>query len=147
MKKTNTYKGIFPIKNKEKYVGTKQPTYRSSWEYYFMSFLDNNPNILGWASESITIPYYNPLKNTHTVYVPDFFVVLLDKNKKKRILVIEIKPEKEVTMEHAKTKYDKFSVVQNHAKWKAASLWCKKHGFEFHIMTEKQLFTGKGITR
>jgi len=28
--------GKYKVKNPEKYVGTKEPTYRSSWEFMFM---------------------------------------------------------------------------------------------------------------
>ena len=49
--------GIYKIKHPEKYVGSKDPTYRSSWEYTFMSFCDNNPSVQQWASEPVRIPY------------------------------------------------------------------------------------------
>jgi hypothetical protein len=40
----------------------------------FMMFLDSNDNIVQWASESITIPYRNPITGKQSMYVPDFFV-------------------------------------------------------------------------
>ena len=67
---SNNYsQGKFQVKNPEKYVGKGVPTFRSSWEHVFMSFCDNNPNILKWASESIKIPYRNPLTGKQTIYV------------------------------------------------------------------------------
>ena len=66
--------GQFQIRNPEKYVGKKTPTYRSGWEFVFMQFCDNNDNILQWASESISIPYRNPLTGKNTIYIPDFFI-------------------------------------------------------------------------
>ena len=72
-------KGKFTPKNPEKYVGLKNPLYRSSWEWAFMNFCDNNPSIQRWASESIKIPYRNPVTNRQTVYVPDFFIQYVDK--------------------------------------------------------------------
>ena len=39
-------KGKFIPKNKEKYVGTKMPTYRSSWEQAFMRLCDEHPNVI-----------------------------------------------------------------------------------------------------
>ena len=38
--------GKYIIKNPEKYIGKRAPTYRSSWEFTFMSFADNNPSVL-----------------------------------------------------------------------------------------------------
>ena len=35
-----------------------------------------------WASESIKIPFQNPLTGRHTVYVPDFFIQYNNKNGK-----------------------------------------------------------------
>ena len=63
-------KGKFIPKNKEKYVGTKMPTYRSSWEQAFMRLCDEHPNVYKWASESIRIPYRHPLTGKYTIYVP-----------------------------------------------------------------------------
>ena len=66
--------GKFTPKHAEKYVGKKSPTYRSSWEFHFMKFCDENPAIQAWASEAVKIPYRNPLTGRHTIYVPDFFI-------------------------------------------------------------------------
>ena len=76
-------KGKFYPKNQEKYIGLKTPTYRSSWEQAFMRLCDEHPNVSKWASESIKIPYRHPFTGKYTVYVPDFFVVYVDKNGKK----------------------------------------------------------------
>ena len=66
--------GKFQPKNPDKYVGRRSPTYRSSWEFAFMKFCDENPAIQSWASEAVKIPYRNPLTGRHTIYVPDFFI-------------------------------------------------------------------------
>ena len=73
-------KGRYILKNQEKYVGTKTPMYRSSWEQAFMRLCDEHPNVYKWASESIRIPYRHPLTGKYTIYVPDFFIVYNDKN-------------------------------------------------------------------
>ena len=72
-------RGKFYPKNAEKYVGLKTPTYRSSWEHAFMRLCDEHPNVYKWASESIKIPYRHPFTGKYTVYVPDFFIVYVDK--------------------------------------------------------------------
>ena len=48
--------GKYAVKNPEKYMGKRIPTYRSSWEFAFMNFCDNNPAVLNWTSESVKIP-------------------------------------------------------------------------------------------
>ena len=45
--------GVYTPINASKYIGKKQPRYRSGWELAFMRFCDNNDNVLQWASESI----------------------------------------------------------------------------------------------
>ena len=90
-------RGPFTPKYPDKYIGKKTPTYRSSWEWAFMNFCDNNPSIINWASESIKIPYQNPLTGKHTIYVPDFFIQYVDKNGKSMSELIEIKPKKQTT--------------------------------------------------
>jgi hypothetical protein len=51
----NFARGKFSLKNPAKYVGTKTPTYRSSWEQSFMRLCDEHPNVYQWASEAIRI--------------------------------------------------------------------------------------------
>ena len=53
--------GRFEMKNPSKYVGKKTPLSRSSWEFVFMRMLDEHPGVENWASESIQIPYRDPL--------------------------------------------------------------------------------------
>lgn len=132
--------GKYTIKNSEKYVGKTAPTYRSSWEYTFCAFCDNNPAILQWASESIKIPYFNPVSGKNTIYVPDFLIVYNDKNNKKHVELIEIKPSKETTMENAKSTRDKYMVAINMAKWQAAQKFCQAQGMQFRIVTEFDIF-------
>ena len=57
----NFRQGTYQVQNPDKYVGKNTPRFRSGWEMSFMHFLDTNDNILQWASESISIPYRNPL--------------------------------------------------------------------------------------
>ena len=82
-------KGKFHPKNQEKYIGLKTPTYRSSWEHAFMRLCDEHPNVYQWASESIKIPYRHPISGKYTIYVPDFFIVYVDKNGKKHAEIID----------------------------------------------------------
>lgn len=132
--------GKYHVKNPEKYMGKRSPSYRSSWEFTFMSFCDNNPAVLNWSSESIKIPYFNPVLGKQTIYVPDFLVVYEDKNSRKHTELVEIKPSTETTMESAKSYKDKLMVAINMAKWAAADSWCKANNMRFRVITEYDIF-------
>ena len=134
--------GKYQIKNPEKYTGRKTPTYRSSWEFTFCTFCDNNPAVLQWASEPFMVPYRNPLTGKNTIYVPDFLIVYMDKNQQKHAEVIEVKPLKETTFESAKSVRDKAAVALNMAKWEAARAFCKSYGLTFRVVTENDIYQG-----
>lgn len=133
--------GKFTLKNPQKYVGLKEPTYRSSWEFAFFNFCDNNPHVLNWASESIKIPYRNPLTGKNTVYVPDVLVVYQDKNGNKRAELVEIKPSNQMTVESAgNNQRNKLAAIINIAKWQAAEAYCNKIGLKFRVINESHIF-------
>lgn len=140
----NFSKGIFVPTHPEKYVGNKQIIYRSSWEYSFMVHLDTHPDVIAWASEPVRIPYYNVFKRTQTVYVPDFLVRYINKDGKMRTELIEIKPMSQTLMEKARGIQNKMKVALNRMKWKAAQIWCQKHGCVFVVLTEDQLYKATG---
>jgi hypothetical protein len=139
---SNYVQGIYVPKHPEKYIGRRSIRYRSSWEFAFMTFLDNHPSILSWASESVRIPYRNPLNGKNTTYVPDFLIVYQDKNGQSHCELIEIKPSKEIAMEAAKTRHDKLKVAINMSKWQAARAWCSVNNIQFRIVSERELFAG-----
>lgn len=133
--------GRFEMKNPEKYVGKKTPLARSSWEFVFMRMLDENPGVINWASESIQIPYQDPLTGRYTIYVPDFFMVYADKSGKKHAEVIEVKPASQTFREQVgKSKYNQEQYVKNLAKWEAATAWCKQQGLVFRVVNEGDIF-------
>ena len=132
--------GIYTPLHPEKYVGTKSIKYRSSWEMAMMRFFDNHPSVIQWASESIQIPYRNPLTGKNTIYVPDFFVYYQDANGQNHGEIIEVKPSKETSLAEAKSPRDKAAAIVNAAKWQAAQAFCKRQGLTFRIVTEQQMF-------
>jgi len=137
----NYAQGFFKLKNPEKYVGLGQPRYRSSWELAVMKMCDENPAIQNWASESIKIPYRDPLTGKHTVYVPDFLVVYVDKNQKNHTELWEIKPRNQAVLEAVgKNKLNQAHYIKNMAKWEVARQWCKKHKITFRVLTENDIF-------
>jgi len=132
--------GKYNIKNPKKYVGTKAPTFRSSWEYRVFQWLDETPGVISWASEPIKIPYQNPFTGKASNYIPDLLFTYLDKTGVQRIELVEIKPLKETLLESAKSKKDKIAYVLNQSKWASAQAWAKHHGAVFRVLTEKDIF-------
>ena len=134
-------KGVYKVKHPEKYVGTKDPVYRSGWEHTFMLFCDNNPSVQNWASEPVRIPYRDPLTGKQTIYVPDFLITYIDKAQKKHVEMIEIKPANQQILEKVgKNPYNQAQYVKNMAKWEAASAWCRNQGIKFRIINETDIF-------
>lgn len=135
--------GIYTVKNLEKYVGSKPPYCRSSWETTFCMFCDNNPAIQEWASEPIKIPYRDPLTGKQTVYVPDFLIKYVDKNQKLHVELVEIKPSNQQLIEKVgKNPYNQAQFVKNQAKWAAATNFCKQRGIRFRVINETDMFWG-----
>ena len=136
----NFRQGVYTVRNTQKYVGKNNPRYRSGWEMTFMMFLDSNDNIVHWASESISIPYRNPITGKQSMYVPDFFVTYRTRDNTTRAELIEIKPKKQSLIESRMTERDRAVVAVNYAKWDAATKWARRQGLTFRVINEDQIF-------
>jgi hypothetical protein len=133
--------GRFELKNPDKYIGNRTPLYRSSWEWAVMQFCDNNPAIQNWASESIKIPYRDPLTGKQTIYVPDFFISYVDKNGRKHAELWEVKPANQALKERVgRSKTNQAQFIRNMAKWEAAKIWCDRQGIRFRVVSESDIF-------
>lgn len=136
--------------NVEKYVGQYPIIARSSWEYRYCQWLDVNPAVLEWSSEGHCIRYVDPFQpQRKRRYFPDYYVCMNTGNGKKRFLV-EIKPERDLKPPPKNTKKSKRTLQRmettyliNKSKISAAEDYCRKMGYEFKILTEKQLFRNK----
>jgi hypothetical protein len=137
--------GPYTPKNPKKYIGSKVPYCRSSWETTFCMFCDNNPAVESWASEPIKIPYRDPLTGKQTVYVPDFLIKYIDKNQKFHVEMVEIKPANQMILERVgKNPYNQAQYVKNMAKWSAATDYCKQRGIKFRVINESDIFVNTG---
>ena len=96
----NFSKGTYIPKNPQKYIGKRNPTFRSSWEMRVMMFLDENKHITHWASESISIPYRSPLDGKIHQYIPDFFVVYENKSHQIKAEIVEVKPKSQTKISY-----------------------------------------------
>jgi len=149
MNKNRKYKqGIFNCINKEKYKGTFPILYRSSYEIRFMRWADMNPSVLSWGSESVIVPYPNPLTGRISRYFVDFNLTIKDKSGDLKKFLIEIKPDVQTRPPKA-TRNTKSLLrrqaeyVKNRAKWDAAKQYAVKKNSEFIILTEKH----SGLTK
>ena len=138
--------GRYVVQNKEKYVANLQECeYRSTWELKYMKYLDRAPSVIEWGSENIAIPYYSPVEKKTRRYFVDFYVKVRSTSGEHKKFIIEVKPaiqckpprkpKKQTPAYITKLK----SFLMNQAKWKAARKWADKRGWEFVILTEKEL--------
>ena len=140
-----SYKGWFTAKNPKKYKGdAKNIVYRSSWELRVMKYLDENNSVIWWASEELPIPYRSPVDHQMHRYFPDFVARIRQVDGKEITMVLEVKPEKQTKLPVQKRQTKKFlqevaTYAVNQEKWRAADLFCKEHGWQFKILTEKDL--------
>ena len=147
-----SYKGKFRPKNPNKYKGN--PTniiYRSLLERRFMVYLDNTPSVLKWSSEEIVIPYVSPLDNRVHRYFPDFYMKYKDAKGMIVETLIEVKPSKQTKPPDPKRKKTKTgrtskrylkevnTYIINDAKWKQAIKFCNERGWNWRIVTEKEI--------
>lgn len=142
------WRGKFKALNPKKYQGDpKGIIYRSSLEFKFMRYLDRHPDVLKWASEEMHVKYYDPSAKKVRRYFPDMIVQKKNKEGKIENVMIEIKPSSQcVPPKRGKTLKaqrrflrETRTYATNIAKWEAASLFCKEHGWKFQILTEKDL--------
>jgi hypothetical protein len=143
------YSGYFKPKNPHKYVGNASNiVYRSSWECRVMNWLDNNKDIISWASEEIAIPYISPVDGKYHRYFPDFLVKTRTKEGGTKTMMIEVKPKKQTMEPKKRSRVTKQYIAEvatygiNIAKWKAAQEYCLDRGWEFKLVTETDLGLG-----
>lgn len=142
----NYKQGIFEPLNKEKYKGTKNAIFRSSWELKFMRFCDMNENVISWGSECLKIAYWSPVDKRQHNYFPDFMLQVKKADGTLKTKIIEIKPLRQTKPPVIKKNRNVKTMLAeaktytvNQAKWAAAKQYCDERGWEFVIVTEKDL--------
>jgi hypothetical protein len=140
------YTGKFKPRNPQKYRGdVSNIIYRSSYEVRFMSWCDKNASVLEWGSEEVVVLYRSPLDNQTHRYFVDFYIKLKTRTGDIKKYLIEVKPfrfTQEPVIPKRKTRNFIAEVKQwgvNKAKWKAATAYAKTIGFDFMLVTEKDL--------
>ena len=143
----NTVSGKWRPRNLEKYVGNVDEIFlRSSWEFKFCNFCDNNPDVLEWSSEEVVIPYFCPIKGKMRRYFVDFWAMIRDsRTGKVGKYLIEIKPDKFTRPPATPKKKTKRYIEElaqyanNSAKWEAVREACRGSDVQFVILTENDL--------
>lgn len=138
---TKFMRGQFKPKNPAKYKGDHTKIYyRSSWELRAMVNLDADKDVLEWSSEEVVVPYKSPLDGRFHRYFVDLWV-----RNKDGCYLIEIKPLHETVPPQPSKKRTKRYINEvaryavNDAKWKAAKEYCRSKGWQFQLMTEREL--------
>jgi hypothetical protein len=114
-------------------------------------FFDNSTSVIKWGYEILKIPYLNVIDKQIHRYYPDFYVEMIDKDNQVKKYIIEVKPSKQTEPPKApknsngrsQRRYmlEAQTYVINRCKWESATEFCKKNGFEFKVITEKEIFT------
>jgi len=146
MKFSRYHQGIYQVIHKEKYLGdVSNVIFRSGLERKYYSYCDRTPQILKWSSEECIVPYISPLDNRKHRYFVDLYVEVLTKDGTIKKFLIELKPESQTKEPRKTKKITRYYMeeckawIVNRAKWDAAEAFCKQSGFEFKILTEKDL--------
>lgn len=141
-----SYKGKYKPKFPEKYKGDVSCIiYRSLWERKYMVYCDTSEEILEWSSEEKCIGYRSPIDGNYRRYFPDFIIKKRDPDGSIKKYVIEIKPYKQTIPPPKPKRQTKkyinevYTHATNQAKWSAAREWCADRGYEFQVLTEKEL--------
>lgn len=122
--------GYFDVHNPKKYIGPRPIIYRSSWELQYMLWLENNPNVSSWSSESTRVMYYDRDGKSHNYYL-DFTQNMVDGT----VWIIEVKPKKDIPKNALDLKNP--IKAQNYLKWEAAKRFASSQpNMKFGLITE-----------
>ena len=138
--------GIYEVQHKDRYVGTKDPRYLSSYELEVFKFLDRAPSVIKWGAEVVVVKYYNEVKQRPARYIVDVYVKYTTRQGELKEELIEIKPlsqvKKPVRGRKRQDVYDEevLTYIQNMNKWTAAKKYAEERKWNFRILTENSIF-------
>jgi len=137
-----TYKGTFTPKNPSKYRGNvSNIVYRSLWERQLFRWLDEQSFVASWCSEEVVIPYRCKTDGRVHRYFVDVKFEFVDG----RVMLIEVKPKKEVSPPKNPGKKTKryitevMTYAKNISKWEAATEYASDRGWIFEVWDEDML--------
>lgn len=95
--------------------------YRSGYELEIYKLLEEIPEVVAYDVESLEVRYY--FENEFHTYWPDLSLLFADGHRE----IWEVKPQTQCKL------------PINIAKWKSAGLLCEARGWDFEIITEKEI--------
>jgi hypothetical protein len=110
-----------------------------------MRWCDLSANVLSYSSEETVIPYRCGTDNRLHRYFVDFKIKVRNKEEDIKVYLVEVKPSTQTVPPKFPGKQTKryltesMTFIKNQSKWKAATEYCKDRGWEFKIITEKEL--------
>ena len=144
--KYNSVSGVYHPLNPKKYIGERDPKFKSLLEYRLMCFLDKSPAIISWSYERLAIKYKDASSAGKVrKYYIDFVAAIRNGDKIRRVW-IEVKSKRETEPPVKSSRKKKRNMIleektwlKNQSKWKTAERVAKSKGYEFIILTEDQL--------
>lgn len=138
--------GFYKPQNPKKYEGNlKNIVYRSSWELTMFRKIDIDPNVISWSSESVVIPYTDKATGRLHRYFVDLKVVKKLPDNTVKTFLIEVKPFSQTQEPKRGNKKEKtflkevMTYGKNIGKWEAARRYCEIKGWQFVILTERDM--------
>lgn len=135
----------FTPKNRHKYKGDSTNIIaRSSWETRVFRWLDELSFCVEWGSETTVIPYISPIDGKPHRYFTDLYIKFRQPDGAIKTFLVEIKPLAQCDYKAGKRKTkalleQHMVVAVNHAKWEAAKEYARRRGWEFKVITEKDI--------
>lgn len=106
-----------------------------------MRFLDSQPGVVEWSSESTVVPYRCPTDGRVHRYFVDFWIRLRSGG----VFLVEVKPAREkVPPRQPRRRTGRFlleaaTYAKNQAKWEAAREYAADRGWRFEVWDENDL--------
>ena len=150
----NYKQGLFKPRFPEKYDGNPtQIVYRSNWENVVMKYFDQNPQIVKWSSEEVIVPYFDKGSNKNRRYFPDFIIKVKQSDGTLKTIMIEVKPygqtippavpKRSTRKTQQRLLEETQTYATNTSKWEAAKEFCRLRGWQFMILTEREIYGKK----
>jgi len=142
--KSSYHQSYYDPINKDKYTGNYPIICRSLLEKKFCIYLDNNPEVKYWQSESFSIKYKSIVDGKDHLYYPDFLISI---NEQK--VIVEVKPSKQLIKPKEPKNKTKKSLLNyqnslkmyltNISKISAMKSYAENNGYKFILVTEKDM--------
>lgn len=144
--KYNSLHGIFTPINPEKYKGKGLPQFKSKLELKMMAYLDKSSAVIDWCYEPFAIKYEDKSvldKNGRGIvrkYYIDFIATIKSGAVLKKTW-IEVKSINEVSLSKKSLRNvnENTLYIKNMSKWVVARKLAKQYGYNFMIVTDKDL--------